>query len=289
MTYTIEHVLSVQNELGEGPIWQPEEGRLYWIDIVQGHIHRYAPASGDHQRYELPPPVGCLAFRADGGFLAARDSTIDAWSLDSGLGETIARFDPAEIGERFNDGAVDPQGRFWIGSMSDSGTGGLYRLGADRAVQRMKPGIGVGNGIGWSPDRRRMYFTDSARSTIWVYDFDPDTGDIANERVFAAVSGPGEGLPDGLTVDVEGTIWGARWDGWKIVRYAPDGRILTEIPVPVQRPTSCVFGGENLDVLYITSARIGLDPGQLDSQPLAGDVFCLQTDTQGSAEPRYAG
>ena len=289
MVYTVEHVLNTQNDLGEGPVWKREEGALYWIDINPGCVHKYIPASATHIQFDLIPPVGCLALRTDGSFIVARERTIEAWSSTTGLGEVMAGFELTDVGQRFNDGAVDPQGRFWVGTIAERNAGFLYRLDSDRSVHRMKTGVGIGNGIGWSPDHRLMYFTDSARSTIFVYDFDPETGAIANERVFDTVTAPGEGVPDGLTVDCEGTIWSARWDGWKIVRYTPSGSIAAEIRLPVQRPTSCAFGGEKLDVLYITSARTELEPAQLQLQPLAGDLFCLQTDTQGCVEPRFIG
>ncbi|MBN2304803.1 MAG: SMP-30/gluconolactonase/LRE family protein [Anaerolineae bacterium] len=284
----MEHFYAAQNELGEGPIWHADERALYWIDIPLGHVHRYHLPSRTAVRFEVGGPVGCLAMRAAGGFLIARQHDIAAWDTtqNNAVPQEIIRLEPEQVGDRFNDGAVDPRGRFWIGSMSSAGKGFLYRLDPDRSLHRMKTGIRVGNGTGWSLDQRTMYFTDSPRRVIYAYDYDPDTGDIENERVFAEINGSGEGFPDGLTVDRDGCVWSARWDGWKVVRYDPAGRIVAEFPAPVQRPTSCIFGGDDLDVLFITSACDGLSR---DEQPLAGDVFCLETGTQGLPEPRFGG
>jgi sugar lactone lactonase YvrE len=290
---TVEHVLSVHNDLGEGPIWHPQEQALYWIDITRGGIHRYDPASGEHTRYQVAPPVTCIAMRAGGGFMVSRARSVDAWDRVSQTLAPIATFKDDEVGQRFNDGAVDAQGRFWVGSMSDARRGFLYRLDPGQPPRSMKSGIGCGNGIGWSPDRRVMYFTDSERRIIYAFDFDPASGALEHERVFAQTADlpgqPPEGLPDGLTVDTEGCVWSARWDGWKIVRYDPDGDVMAEFPVPVQRPTSVMFGGPALDTLYITTARNTLSAAQLADQPLAGDLFCLRAGARGLPEPAFAG
>jgi sugar lactone lactonase YvrE len=153
--------------------------------------------------------------------------------------------------------------------------------------RQIKTGIGISNGLGWSPDNRVMYYTDSAQRTIWAYDFDLENGDISDQRVFART--PAEYVPDGLTVDAEGFIWSAKWDGWKVVRYAPDGSVDQEVRLPVQRPTSCTFGGTDLKRLFITSASTGLTEAELQNQPLAGSVFVVDTDIMGIPEPRYAG
>jgi sugar lactone lactonase YvrE len=152
----------------------------------------------------------------------------------------------------------------------------------------METGVTVANGIGWSPDNKTMYFTDSAPKIIYAYDFDPSTGAIENRRNFMHT--PDEpGVPDGLAVDSEGFIWSARWDGWKITRYDLEGKVEREIPVPVGRPTSCAFGGPGLKNLYITSARVGLSETELREQPLAGDLFVLETDVKGMIEPKFLG
>jgi L-arabinonolactonase len=284
----VEHILSIKNELGEGPVWHTDERALYWVDIEKRCFYRFDPHSGHHKRFDVGLPVGCLAFRGGGGLVLATKNGLAFWDAEK---EPLQFFaDPeAHIPDtRFNDGAVDRQGRFWVGTLGSSPVCALYRLDPDLSVHTMERGITVANGIGWSPDNRTMYFTDSILNMIYAYDFDPGTGAIENRRPF--VHTPDEpGVPDGLTVDSEGFIWSARWDGWKIIRYDPDGKTKREVPLPVQRPTSCAFGGPDLDELYITSAQVGLSKTELTEQPLAGDLFGLKTDVKGMPEPKFLG
>jgi sugar lactone lactonase YvrE len=191
---------------------------------------------------------------------------------------------------RFNDGKTDRQGRFWAGKMSDRPGNSLFRLDVDLSVHRMESSIICSNGLGWSPDNRIFYYTDSIARLIYAYDFDAGSGDICNRRVFTQVpQDAGEGLPDGMAVDEEGCIWSARWGGWKVVRYTPDAQIEREIPMPVEFPTSCAFGGPDLKDLYITSAWVEVLPERRAGQPMAGDVFRLQTEVRGIAEPLFQG
>lgn len=284
----VEHVYVAQNELGEGPLWHPGEQALYWVDLLHGDLFRLDPATSSVQQWTIGEMVGCIGLRERGGLVMANRSSLATWTPD-GERRTIITLDLAQIGERFNDGAVDPQGRFWVGSMSSQGQGVLVRLDADHSLHTLKTGVFIGNGIGWSPDHRTMYFTDSLQYAIYAYDFDSATGSMTNERVLVDVRSEQAGVPDGLTVDREGCIWSARWDGWKVVRYDPQGRVMQEIAMPVQRPTSCMFGGPNLDVLYVTSARLDLTAQDLASQPQAGDLFRLHVDAQGFPEPAFAG
>jgi sugar lactone lactonase YvrE len=288
---SVEHIVSVQSCLGEGPIWHPTEQVLYWLDIVNGQLHRYDPTDHVHKVHELGVVTGSMGLRASGGFVLATRSGFAFWDRESGKLTYIDNPDADENGDvRFNDGKTDPQGRFWAGKMSNQSTNSLFRLDPDRSIHRMESGIGVSNGLGWSPDHRTFYFTDSPAHEIYAYDFDPDTGDISNRRIFASIPNrPEEGVPDGLAIDVEGCIWSARWGGWKIVRYAPDGSIEREIPMPVEFPTSCAFGGANLDELYITSAWVEIKEGMRGGQPMAGDIFRFKTPVRGFPEPFFAG
>jgi sugar lactone lactonase YvrE len=192
---------------------------------------------------------------------------------------------------RFNDGKVDRSGRVWAGTMNENGpepTGSLYRLDPSGSIKRMATGFICANGLGWSPDNRTMYFTDSMIRTIWTYEFDPATGGLGERRVFATLAA-NEGLPDGLTVDSEGFVWSAVWDGWRVLRYAPDGTIERTIRMPVQRPSSCMFGGPDLKTLYITSACVELGWNALKNGPLAGSLFALSTDVAGLPEVPFGG
>ena len=289
----LEHIVSAQCELGEGPVWHPVEQVLYWLDITRGCLHRFDPRSSAHEVTELGVVTGSMGVRANGGFVMATRKGFAFWDPKSRQFEFLGGPDLDEPeGMRFNDGKTDRQGRFWAGKMSSRPENFLFRLDPDGSMHRMESGIATSNGLGWSPDNRTFYFTDSPARVIYAYDFDPDTGAISSRRVFATIRNePLEGLPDGLAIDEEGCIWSARWGGWKVVRYAPDGSIERVIQMPVEFPTSCAFGGPNLDELYITSAwvEMGGDPVRRAAQPQAGDVFRLKTRVRGFPEPIFGG
>jgi sugar lactone lactonase YvrE len=286
----VEHVVSSQCQLGEGPVWHPVEQVLYWLDITQGRLHRFDPRSGESQVSSLGLVTGSMGARASGGFVMATKKGFAFWD-PAAPGFTFLGDPDADEGEvRFNDGKTDRQGRFWAGKMSTRPENSLFCLDVDCSIRRMESGIIVSNGLGWSPDNRVFYYTDSEARLIFAYDFDPASGAIANRRVFASIPAEaGEGLPDGLAVDADGYLWSARWGGWKVVRYAPDGSIDRVIPMPVEFPTSCAFGGPGLDDLYITSAWIEVRPETRAAQPLAGDVFRLKTPVRGLPEPLFLG
>lgn len=284
----VEHVLAVQNRLGEGPRWNGEEQALYWVDIENDAFHRFDPATGEHERCVVGLPVGALGFRAAGGLVLATRDGFAVWEPQTQALRFLADPEAGRPESRFNDGAVDCRGRFWAGTMSAGPTSSLYRLDPDGRVHQMEKGLTISNGIGWSPDNRTMYLTDTPRNVIYAYDFDPATGAIANRRPF--VSSPDEpGGPDGLAVDGEGGVWSARWGGWKVTRYDPAGVVEREIRLPVECPTSCAFGGAGLDELYITSAWTGVDPAYRPAQPWAGDLFRVRVGIQGLPEHQYAG
>ncbi len=290
----VEHVLTVQNKLGEGPVWSAEEQALYWVDIENNSFFRYFPTTSKYESFDVGVPIGVLALRAAGGLVMATKNGFAFWDPKTQALQFLANPEADKPHTRFNDGAVDSQGRFWAGTMCglseicSAPEGSLYRLDPDGSVSIMETGIFIANGIDWSPDTKIMYFTDSTRHVIYAYDFDPATGAIENRRPF--ISTPDEiGVPDGLTVDSEGCIWSARWGGWKITRYDPTGKVEREIQLPVQCPTSCAFGGANLDELYITSAWNELSVEQKKNQPYAGDLFRVKTDTKGRVSPKFAG
>jgi sugar lactone lactonase YvrE len=288
----IETALTLQNELGEGPLWSVEEQVLYWVDIKNHCYFRYHPATGDYERTEVGVPIGVLAQRTSGGLVMAAGTGFAFWDTQKQTLDYIAKPEEGKSGMRFNDGAVDCRGRFWAGSMNEvqeeRPDGTLYRLDPDRSVHIMETGLHVSNGIGWSPDNTIMYLADSPSKVIYAYDFDAATGAISNRRNF--VYTPDEpGVPDGLVVDSEGCVWCARWDGAKITRYSPTGKIEREIQIPALRTTACVFGGANLDELYITSARTGLSGQQKTQYPLSGDLFRLLPGIRGLEKFKFAG
>jgi sugar lactone lactonase YvrE len=285
----VEHILSIRCELGEGPIWHPEQEKLYWVDILANTIHTYHPDSKTHHSMVFPDHICAMGIRKKGGMVLATRKHFAFWDGASGNLEFIEEIEADKGANRFNDGAVDRLGCFWAGTISPGEANGqLYRLNPDLTVDAMIRGVRTSNGLGWSPDNRTMYFTDSPLKTIFAYDFDPETGAISNRRPH--IHTPDEpGVPDGLTVDREGCIWSARWDGYRITRYTPDGEEDRVVEMPVARPTSIAFGGPDLRELFITTAWMGYSPSRIQEEPQAGDLFSVKVDVPGFPEPVFLG
>jgi len=284
----VELLLSTANQLGEGPLWHNTEKALYWVDIEGECFHRFFPDTGKQDTFEVGQPIGCLAFRFNGGLVLALRDGLGYWNFETKDLEIITNPEEGRKKARFNDGKVDRKGRLWAGTIGEDANSSLYRFDPDGSIHTMETGITISNGIGWSPDDKTMYYTDSPLRVIYAYDFDLSSGEIANRRKFVQIPVT-DGDPDGLTVDSEGFIWSAQWDGWRITRYDPDGKIERVIKMPVQRPTSCIFGGENLNQLYITSAWAGLNESERREQPFAGDIFWIQTEFKGQPENEFRG
>lgn len=275
--------------LGEGPIWEAETQRLHWVDILAPAILSGDPETGERSVRPMPELVGVAIPKASGGFVCATESGIKTIS-STGEIDILATPEADRPDNRFNDGKCDSRGRLWVGSLAINTAperGRLWRVDADGSAMLMDEGFQISNGLGWSPDEKTFYFTDGPR-TIWAYDFDIEAGTIANRRKFVEF-GPGDGVPDGLTVDSEGYVWVAIWDGWAVRRYAPDGRLDRTISLPVPRPTSCTFGGPDLGRLYVTSARIRLSAKLLAEAPLSGSVFALDAGVTGQKDHFFAG
>ena len=287
---SIRRMVPSSNQLGEGSVWDADEQSLYWVDILGKKLQRFHAPSGAVRVWDLPERLASFALRGDGDLVCAFASGFAFFDLETGRIDWIARPEADVPGNRLNDGKCDPQGRFWAGSMNEADgahTGALYRLDPDRSVHRMDDGIAISNAICWSPDGRRLYFADTPDREIRAYDFDAKSGTITNKRRFAAVPGPG--YPDGATVDAEGYVWNAEWDGWRVVRYAPDGTVDRVLEVPVQRPTCCAFGGRDLRTLYITTAISDLDAAAQERQPWAGSLLAVDLDVAGLPSTRFAG
>jgi sugar lactone lactonase YvrE len=283
-----------QNQLGEGPLWHPDEKSLYWIDIPQNKVERYTLATGQRKTFHFQTTVTALGIRQSGGFIAATADGIGFWDGENELVELFARPEADLPENRFNDGAVGPAGRFWAGTMREPveldapPPGSFYRVDSSLEVQRVNNGLYISNGLGWSPDQRYFYLTDSPPKIITRYRYDAAFGQITEGEDF--IHTPDEpGVPDGLAIDEEGCIWSARWGGWKVTRYSPAGEVLAEIKLPVEYPTSCAFGGENLQTLFITSAWRDLDEEARKAQPLAGDIFKVDLDVRGREPYRFSG
>ena len=287
----VEYLCGRGAALGECPVWDADRQRIYWIDGTAPALLSCDVDGGSDLRVGLREKIGSFALRERGGAVAALESGFALLDLDSGDTEPITDPESDLPDHRFNDGKCDPGGRFWAGSLHTSfakPNGALYRLGADGTATRMLGGLTVPNGLAWSPDGTIMYFADSPTGAIQACEFDCDEGRIGEPRIFAE-PGSAPGFPDGATVDAEGYLWSARWDGGCIARYAPDGRLDRTVKLPVSRVTSCAFGGPRLDRLFITTATAGLRRWKRWAQPLAGGLFVHIPGVAGLPEPRFAG
>jgi sugar lactone lactonase YvrE/DNA-binding IclR family transcriptional regulator len=313
--------------LGEGPVWSPRDLTLYWVDILAPALHEArvggepaaalgGPKPGDSAaaspgavgptdtapgeaapaapgaEHRLGTMISMVVPRASGGLLVATPAGLMGWSGPEAPMTPVAHPEAGRAGQRYNDGKCDRLGRLWVGSM-DLGAaphrGHLYRVDPDGRWARMDSGFTVPNGLGFSPDDRRMYFTDTDRRTVYEYDFDLTDGAISARRPLLVLDAR-EGKPDGLTVDAEGCLWVAVWDGWHVARYSPRGELLQRLRLPVPRPTSCCFGGARLQTLYVTSARVRLDAATLATAPLSGALFALELPgVRGLPETPFAG
>jgi sugar lactone lactonase YvrE len=278
-------------ELGESALWDADRARFYWVDITKNCVLALDWETRRTVALGLPDPVGSVALRAGGGLVAALRHAVAFVDVDAGTVEVVRELETDRPGNRFNDGAVDPGGRFWFGSMDmaeSEPSGSFYCLRPDLTTAPAFDGIICSNGPAWSLDGRTMYHVDSTRRRISAYDFDPETGAVGAGRLF--VSDGGEAwFPDGVTVDAEGFVWNCKWDGGCVVRYAPDGAVDRVVYLPVPRPTRCAFVGPDLSLLAVTSARIGLSADALAAAPLSGQVLLLDPDARGVKPDRFAG
>jgi len=265
---------------GEGPLWHPKEERLYWVDIPKGRLFRYSPASGQHEKCWEGDPIGGFTVQQDGALLLfMAKGAVRIWR-EGGL-TTVLEEIPDERETRFNDVIADPAGRVFCGTMpAPNRPGRLYRLDTNGRLTKLLDGIGCSNGMGFTPDRKRMYYTDTRAHTIYLFDYEKKTGALANQRPFVQ-SLPAEGGPDGMTVDAEGCVWSARWDGSMLVRFSASGKELLRVPFPAKKVSSVIFGGKDYDEVYVTTA--GGDHKDTDG-PLAGGLFRLKPGVKGVPE-----
>ncbi|MDX3075727.1 SMP-30/gluconolactonase/LRE family protein [Streptomyces sp. NPDC088354] len=284
----VELALPARASLGEGPTWDPAAARLVWVDILASRVHWYDPLGGRTSVMTTGQHVGAAKPRAGGGIVVNLRDGVAVYDAD-GAFRWLHR-EPVP-GRRANDAAVDASGTLWAGTMRyDEAPGGgtLSRVAPDGTVEPVLDDVAVSNGTDWSPDGSLMYYVDSPTRRIDVFDVDPDTGLVRKRRPFAVVE-EGAGFPDGLTVDADGCVWVALWDGAAVRRYTPRGALDRVVEVPVRRPTACAFGGPHLTDLYITSARTGLGERELSARPLAGALLVLPGAGQGMPEVPYAG
>ncbi len=294
MSIKIECVADTKSGIGEGAVWDVRTQSLWWVDIPAGLIHRFDPDTSQNQTWEWGEPVGCLALRENGGLVLATKTGFWLFDPESGERQHITNPEPDLPGNRFNDGTTDAQGRFWAGSMQDDGTppkrqGTVYCLDTDLTVKPWRTGMFTPNGMAFSPDGSRMYLSDSYPEVrqIWSFDYNQQTGEPGVEQTFFDTRAV-NGRPDGGTVDEDGCYWQAGVSGWQLYRLSPEGEVLATIDMPVEKPTKPMFGGANLDVLYVTSIGMGLTKGS--NQPFAGGLFAVTGHgTRGVPQTRFAG
>jgi sugar lactone lactonase YvrE len=288
-----EHLIPAQNQLGETPIWAPEENALYWVDWGGGDTCRFEQSTGKFTTFPVSLPVTALARRASGGWIAIAQNGLYEWDpKTNGYNLRVGPPEPGKPEICYNDAAVDRQGRLLVGTVNMQDVfapdGSLYRLDPDGSLHQLDTGYATANGLGVSPDGRTVYVTDMRHHQIVALDYDTVKGTVCNRRLFARVPDE-EGMPDGLIVDAEGFIWSGHWAGWKLTRYDPDGKVERQIRFPVQHVISFAFGGKDLDELFVTTAWWGFNEEERKRQPWAGDLFHVNTGVKGLVEPGFAG
>lgn len=283
-------IYEAKDILGEGPIWNEDEKALYWCDNIRPCVHKYSQSTGKVETWPMSQEIGSLVFRKNGGIVAGMKSGFCFLDLNANRIEHIVAADSGPT-NCLNDGKCDRRGRYWCGSINrdlKTPNAALYRLDPDLTCHQMESGIIVSNGIAISPDDKTFYFCDSRQETVWAYDFDIDAGSLSNRRVFISTKGTPAHI-DGATIDVEGNYWCAHIHDWHIACYSPTGRLIRRIKMPVRHPTMCTFGGDNYDIMYVTSKTRLVEPEELKTQPLAGSLFAIHDiGTCGLPEPRFA-
>jgi sugar lactone lactonase YvrE len=285
-----ELIVDAKNRLGESAMWHPREQVLYWIDARAPALYRLE-ARGSVTTIPLPAMAGAVVPRKSGGIAIALQHGFHTLDTRTGQLTLIVDPEPDLTDNRINDGSCDRMGRFWAGTQHltiREPRGSLYRLDSDHTVRNMLHGITVTNMVRFSPDDRTLYYADTYSDLMYALDFSLPDGTISNRRVFVDTSSH-PGHPDGSALDADGCLWNAEYGGSRVVRYTPKGKIDRTIEFPVTQPTSCCFGGPNLDTLYVTSATQRIEPDKLAQQPLAGGLFAVHVGVKGLPEAEYAG
>ncbi|MBL4784392.1 MAG: SMP-30/gluconolactonase/LRE family protein [Cohaesibacteraceae bacterium] len=273
----IKSLLNSSNVLGEGPLWHVDQQALYWVDIVACELHKFE--NQRHQIWQFDKKISAVVETVTGGLALAISDGVALFNPVSGQLDYICKLDEDLPNNRTNDAKVDPLGKFWVGTMSDgegdqfTQSGRLWSVDKDGKSTRLLDNIGISNTLAWDEHRSKFYFADSAMATIYQFNYDRKNGLIKKQEVFVKLKD--KIAPDGSCIDNDGYLWNCQWDGWRIVRYTPCGNVDLVIKLPVQRPTSCAFGGKNFTLLYVTSAKLGLTEAELEQQPQAGDIFVI--------------
>ena len=281
--FRAELEVQINTSLGEGPLWHQDQNRLYFVDIVNFKVHSYDPVTKDKSEWTFPSYVGAIARGNQNELFVAVQNELVLLATRTGSTKTSLSLDFAKD-IRFNECKCDHQGRFWMGTMhleAKKGAGAFYRVDLDGSVVKVLSNLSVPNGFCWSQDNQYMYHIDSFDYAVKRFKYDEESGNLTNPKV--VVSLPGESmLPDGMCMDQNGNLWIAMWGGNKVACYNPKvGELVAEVEVPAPHVTSCAFGGDNFDKLYITTSRLGLTDDQLEEYPLSGSVFSCEVGVSG--------
>ena len=290
MNVDLDVLGDVECALGEGPVWLSESSELVWVDIVAGRIHRSRPGTDAASVIEVPRMIGAVAPTNAGNLVAATEAGFEEIGT-SGVEGSLNNLLATQPDIRMNDGKCDPAGRFVAGTTSLSGATGsaaLYRLEDDGSATTILDGLSVSNGLAWSPDGSTLFHIDTPAQAITAWNYRPDAS-LDGEPMIVVDTAKYSGFPDGMTIDAEGNLWVAFWDGHAVRCFSPAGQLLDEISAPVSRPTSCTFGGGDFRTLYITTARLGLEPEELARQPWAGRVLSCRPGALGVAPTPWRG
>jgi sugar lactone lactonase YvrE len=289
---SVEVALATNAAVGECPLWEPHEQRLYWVDIEGREIHRFDPASGRDEHRVVPGRPGSLVWTGEPRrFLVGMETGLVWFDWESGETTPWLELEPAGTGNRMNDGRTDPAGRYWVGSMYERPadrrfTGMLHRVASDGAATTVRTQIGVSNALAFDADRSRMYFADTLRDTVWRFDYDLDSGEAHHETAFVDFTNL-PGGPDGACVDADGCLWVAAVYGWAVLRFTPDGRLDRTIELPVQAPTMPAFGGPDLTTMFITSIGSGASREMVDSDVPPGSLLAVDAGVAGRVDPPF--
>lgn len=281
---TASLLVNVKSQLGEGALWDSAEKKLYWVDILGETFNAYDPIKNDHTSYSTSKMVGTVVPIGNKKVLLALQDGIITLDLSDGKIEYKIKTQIHTQNQRFNDGKCDPRGRLWVGTLtvgSETKNNKLYCIGPDFSISEKMNDLTISNGIAWSLNGSTMYHVDTPTGEVTKHDFDVNTGNISNRQVIIKIP-HAMGYPDGMTIDSEGMLWIALWDGCCVARYNPNtGDLLQKIKVPAPKVTSCAFGGENLDQLYITTARCDMSTDELEEYPFSGGLFVADVKIKG--------
>lgn len=274
----VEVICQNKCELGEGPVWDEKRRTIFWLDILKGLIHEYSIDDKNCTHYLVGEMIGSFALTENGNMVTATKNGFGMVNRKTGEFKILVNPESDKPNNRFNDGKCDPAGRFWAGTMSLKGedeAGSLYKYDGKKVVKKLG-NVSISNGIVWTADMLKMYYIDTPTLEVKEFDYDNSSGEISNSKVIIKID-PKDGYPDGMTIDTEGMLWIAHWGGWQVTRWDPQtGEKISSISLPAAQITSCTFGGPEMEDLFITSAKTGLSPGQLNNQPLAGSLFVIR-------------